>query len=403
MKKELELYVHIPFCVRKCAYCDFLSGPAGEAEKTAYTDALLREIMSMKDAYRDYRVSTVFLGGGTPSVLTGEDTARIFHALQENFDISGHAEITMEVNPGTVTKAKAALWKKSGINRLSIGLQSADDRELKMLGRIHTYQEFMDTWEVVRMAGFENVNIDLISAIPGQTVQSWEQTLRAAAELGPEHLSAYSLIIEEGTPFYDCYGEDVNVEDRMEGQEWAPLPDEDTEREIYRMTERILKEYGYHRYEISNYAKKGYECRHNLGYWERKEYLGLGLGASSLVRERRFHNTADMEKYMNIFSGDAFFSSESDKSGLVGEAAEEVEILSEKDQMEEFMFLGLRKTEGISCRDFQKKFGKTIEEVYGRQTRHFLGLELMKREGDRLCMTERGLDVSNAVSAEFIL
>ncbi len=408
MKKELELYVHIPFCVKKCAYCDFLSGPAGEEEKTAYTDALLREIEHVKEAYRGYRVSTVFLGGGTPSVLTGEDTARIFHALREGFDIQENAEITMEANPGTVTKEKTALWKKSGINRLSIGLQSADDRELKMLGRIHTYQEFLDTWKTVRRAGFKNINIDLISAIPGQTVQSWERTLCTAAELGPEHLSAYSLIIEEGTPFYDRYAAARNAQDSMMGKEWMPLPDEDTEREIYRMTEHILKEYGYHRYEISNYAKEGYECRHNLGYWERKEYLGLGLGASSLVREHRFHNTADMETYMRIFGGNALVPSETasveaGKANPAGKAAEEIEIITEKEQMEEFMFLGLRKTEGISCRKFRENFGKPIEEVYGGQIRRFLSLELMKKEGDRLCLTERGFDVSNAVSAEFMM
>lgn len=408
MKKELELYVHIPFCVKKCAYCDFLSGPAGEAEKAAYTDALLREIKSVKDAYRDYRVSTVFLGGGTPSVLTGEDTARIFHALRENFDIREDAEITMEVNPGTVTEEKAALWKKSGIKRLSIGLQSTDNRELKMLGRIHTYEEFLDTWRIVRKAGFENVNIDLISAIPGQTVKSWEQTLRTVAELGPEHLSAYSLIIEEGTPFYDDYGDGSDVKDSVDGARQAPLPDEDTEREIYRMTERILKEYGYHRYEISNYAKEGCECRHNIGYWERKEYLGLGLGASSLVREHRFHNTADMEKYMGVFGGNGYVPEEaseeaSEKADFAGKAAEEIELMTEKDQIEEFMFLGLRKTEGVSLRKFREEFGKPIEEVYGSQIRKFLNLELMKKEGDRLFLTERGLDVSNAVSAEFML
>lgn len=417
-KKELELYVHIPFCVKKCAYCDFLSAPAGADERAAYVDALIREIRSKKENFREYRVSTVFLGGGTPSILEGEDTARIFDALFDSFDISRDAEITMEVNPGTVTEAKAISWKKSGINRLSIGLQSADNRELEMLGRIHTFEDFLDTWETVRRAGFENVNIDLISAIPGQTVKSWEQTLRAAAELNPEHLSAYSLIIEEGTPFFDRYGEESSVQaggkESMEEKEWLPLPDEDAEREIYRMTGRILKEYGYHRYEISNYAKEGCECRHNLGYWERKEYLGLGLGASSLVGERRFHNTANLDKYMRIFSGSGYEpsdmppgtdsgSEESDKADLAGRAVEEIEIMTEQDQMEEFMFLGLRKTEGISCREFRENFGKTAEEVYGSQIRRFLSLDLMEKEGDRLRLTERGLDVSNAVFVEFML
>ena len=416
MKKELELYVHIPFCVKKCAYCDFLSGPAGEAEKAAYTEALLREIKGRKEAYRDYRVSTVFLGGGTPSVLAGEDTALIFSALRRNFDISAEAEITMEVNPGTVTEEKAAAWKQCGVNRLSIGLQSADDRELKMLGRIHTFREFLDTWEIVRRAGFSNVNVDLISAIPGQTEESWERTLRTAAELGPEHLSAYSLIIEEGTPFYERYGS--GEKDPCDSG-LPMLPDEDTERRIYRMTAAILEEYGYHRYEISNYAKKGYECRHNLGYWERKPYLGLGLGASSLVEEQRFHNTADMRKYMQIFSGPDLSRSMDAGAGrtagegtgpageetgpeLPGPAAEETETLSPEDRMEEFMFLGLRKTNGISCREFRGNFGRTIEEVYGNQIRRFDGLGLMKREGDRLRLTEQGIDVSNSVFVDVI-
>ena len=415
-KKELELYVHIPFCVRKCAYCDFLSAPAGAEERAAYVDALVREIRSQKGNFREYRVSTVFLGGGTPSILDGEDTARIFDALFDSFDIRGDAEITLEANPGTVTEEKAASWKKSGVNRLSIGLQSADNRELEMLGRIHTFEDFLDTWESVRRAGFDNVNIDLISAIPGQTEESWEQTLRAAAKLNPEHLSAYSLIIEEGTPFFDRYGEDGGVKsDEKNGREkgWPSLPDEDTEREIYRMTERILKEYGYHRYEISNYAKDGYECRHNLGYWERKEYLGLGLGAASLVGERRFHNTAELEKYMRLF-GDreperpavlpdtCSGPQAAGKADPAGKAAEEIEIMTEQDQMEEFMFLGLRKTEGISCLEFRERFGKTAEEVYGSQIRKFLSLNLMEKEGDRLRLTERGLDVSNAVFVEFI-
>lgn len=417
MNKELELYVHIPFCVKKCAYCDFLSGPAGEAEKAAYTEALLREIKGRREAYRDYRVSTVFLGGGTPSVLTGEETARIFHALGESFDISRDAEITMEVNPGTVTEEKAAAWKQCGVNRLSIGLQSADDRELKMLGRIHTFREFLDTWETVRKAGFCNVNVDLISAIPGQTEESWERTLRTVAELGPEHLSAYSLIIEEGTPFYEKYGS--GEKDPCDSG-LPMLPDEDTERRIYRMTAAILEEYGYHRYEISNYAKKGYECRHNLGYWERKSYLGLGLGASSLVEEQRFHNTADMRKYMQIFGGPDLSrpmdagagrpaGEETAPAGgetgpeLPGPAAEDMETLSVEDRMEEFMFLGLRKTEGISCSKFQENFGRPVEKVYGEQTARFESLGLMERDGDRLRLTERGIDVSNAVFAEFIL
>ncbi len=390
-KKDLELYVHIPFCVKKCAYCDFLSAPADAQERTAYVYALIKEIRTKKKDYSGCRVNTVFLGGGTPSILGVDDTRKIFRALCESFDIAEDAEITMEVNPGTVTEEKASAWKKCGVNRLSIGLQSADDRELKMLGRIHTYREFSDTWEIVRRAGFRNVNIDLISAIPGQTPESWERTLRTAAELEPEHLSAYSLIIEEGTPFYEQYGEladrRLKTESSTDGvTPLLPLPDEDTERRIYKATEKILSEYGYHRYEISNYAKPGYECRHNLGYWERKEYLGLGLGACSLIDESRFHNTADMEKYLE----------------LCGSTAEEVEDLSEEEQMEEFMFLGLRKTAGISCEAFQSAFGRGIFEVYGEQLGNLSDQGLLKISDQRIRLTDRGIDISNYVFSEFL-
>ena len=388
-KKELELYVHIPFCVRKCAYCDFLSAPADTQERSLYIDALTEEIRARKNDFNAYRVSTIFLGGGTPSILEGDDSARIFRALQENFDISDDAEITMEVNPGTVTEEKAASWRKSGVNRLSIGLQSADDRELKMLGRIHTYREFLDTWKIVREAGFENVNVDLISAIPGQNLRSWSETLRKAADLGPEHISAYSLIVEEGTPFYERYG-DGSGEDEDKGNHLPPLPDEDTEREIYKATEKILAEYGYHRYEISNYSKTGYECRHNLGYWERKEYLGLGLGASSLLSECRFHNTADMGKYLRLY----------ENAGT--DICEDIEHLSVEDQMEEFMFLGLRKTVGISVDDFRKAFGKEIREVYGEQMRKLEEQRLIEYSGNRVRLTERGTDISNYVFSEFM-
>lgn len=405
-KRELELYVHIPFCVKKCAYCDFLSAPAGEREIRAYTDALIREIRARGENHKDYRVRTVFLGGGTPSVLSGGDAARIFRALKKSFDIAENPEITLEVNPGTVTEEKTAAWKNAGINRISIGLQSVNDRELKMLGRIHTFREFLNTWKLVRRAGFNNVSIDLISAIPGQTVQSWERTLRTVAELGPEHISAYSLIIEEGTPFYTLYGDG---KENAGDSSFPPLPDEDEDREIYQRTASVLNEYGYHRYEISNYAREGYECRHNLGYWERKEYLGLGLGASSLIRECRFHNTADMEKYMHVYGsggkaaeGKKNSASSCMKTEEQNSTLEEIEKLSVEDQMEEFMFLGLRKTAGISPEDFRRSFDRNIMDVYGEKLIKLEKQGLIRNSGARIRLTERGTDISNYVFSEFI-
>ncbi len=417
IKKELELYVHIPFCVRKCAYCDFLSAPADMQERTLYADALTKEIRAEKEEYRNYKVSTIFLGGGTPSVLDEGEITEIFGALYDSFDISGSAEITMEVNPGTVTEGKAAVWKKCGVNRLSIGLQSVNDDELRMLGRIHTYREFLNTWEIVRRAGFRNVNIDLISAIPGQTLESWCRTLRTAAELEPEHISAYSLIIEEGTPFYERYAEEAGCNFETENDKareadggqtvLPPLPDEDTEREIYKATEEILDGYGYHRYEISNYAKDGYECRHNLGYWERKEYLGLGLGASSLINECRFRNTADIKKYLDFFGKSILDTADSSEqlcgAGCRMDIREEVESLSCEDRMEEFMFLGLRKTEGISMKEFCEAFDRDIFEVYGPQIRKMEEQGLLIVQDGRISLTERGTDVSNYVFSEFIL
>ena len=406
-KRELELYIHIPFCVQKCAYCDFLSAPADAETRSGYVEALIREIRAAKSKYSGYRVSTVFLGGGTPSILEGDETARIFHALFQSFDIAADAEVTMEANPGTVTEEKAEVWKTSGVNRLSIGLQSVNDRELRMLGRIHTFGDFLHTWEIVHRAGFENINIDLISAIPGQTAGSWEKTLRTAAELEPEHLSAYSLIVEEGTPFYDWYGgqeqtDSIAAAGIRRGMR-PPLPDEDEEREIYQLTKRILEEYGYHRYEISNYAKDGYECRHNLGYWERKEYLGLGLGASSLIRECRFRNTADMEKYLKILADPAKYPEKYAGAEVENMLAEEYETLTRSDRMEEFMFLGLRKTAGIREEDFRNIFGEDIRQVYGKQIGKLIGQELLAGSDGRLYLTERGIDISNYVFSEFML
>ena len=406
--KKLGVYIHIPFCNRKCSYCDFVSGVYSDDVKRAYFDELDKEIRAFD--FTGYAVDSVYFGGGTPSSVPSAYIAGALDCLRSAARTEDGCEITVECNPESLTGDKVADYAACGVNRLSIGLQSADDRELEMLGRIHTFREFLDTWETVRKAGFCNVNVDLISAIPGQTEESWEHTLRTVAELGPEHLSAYSLIIEEGTPFYEKYGSRDN--DRHTAGA-LPLPDEDTERQIYQMTGEILETYGYHRYEISNYAKQGYECRHNLGYWDRKQYLGLGLGAASLVEGQRFHNTADMRRYMEIFGegecGLAVHAGAGQPlngetgTALQGPAAEETETLSVEDRMEEFMFLGLRKTEGISCRKFQENFGKSIEEVYGDQISRFKGLGLMKKEGDRLSLTEHGIDVSNAVFAEFIL
>ncbi|MBU5472524.1 radical SAM family heme chaperone HemW [Roseburia sp. MSJ-14] len=382
--KELELYIHIPFCVQKCFYCDFLSMPVDETVRRHYVRRLIEETEYKSQQYKGYEITSVFFGGGTPSILMETQIAEIMEALQQNFSIQKEAEITIECNPGTLARQKIITYKESGINRISMGLQSANNRELKMLGRIHTYEEFLHNYDLVRKGGIENVNVDLMSALPGQTVSDWERTLKEILKLRPEHISAYSLIIEEGTPFYQTYEEDEQR--REEGEEPKYLPNEETEREMYRLTGALLEEKGYMQYEISNYAKKGRECQHNIGYWTRKNYLGLGLGSASLVENVRFSNTSDLQEY------------------LAGDFEErEREVLERREQMEEFMFLGLRMIKGVSRGDFKKAFGVEIEAVYGEVIKKMVSQGLLQQQAGRIFLTEEGISVSNYVMSEFLL
>ncbi len=396
MKKELELYIHIPFCVRKCAYCDFLSAPADEKTREQYVEALVKEIKAYYNEGRksdvvdeadrcrvikESAVSTIFIGGGTPSILDGESIAGIMEAIRGAFDVREDAEITIEVNPGTVTKEKLEKYQSVGINRISFGLQSTDNVALKTLGRIHTYEEFLESYRLAREGGFDNINVDLISAIPKQTVGAWEQDLNRIAALEPEHISAYSLIIEEDTPFADLYGEDADCE--------YELPSEEDERLMYRRTEEILETAGYHRYEISNYARTGKECQHNLGYWERKNYLGLGLGASSLIDNVRFKNTEDLREYL-------------EGSGHPENLREDVEKLSLTEQMEETVFLGLRKMTGVSIDEVRQLYGPVFEIRYGDNVKRMEAEGLIVVEDGFFRLTKKGIDVSNYVFAEVL-
>lgn len=369
-KKELEIYIHIPFCVQKCAYCDFLSAPANEAVRERYIDTLKEEIRQQKSFGSEYKVISIFIGGGTPSILEGAQIAEILKEIRNYFAVEADAEITIECNPGTLSDDKLSCYKKSGINRLSLGLQSADNQELKLLGRIHTYEEFLESFSLARKLGFGNLNVDLMSALPGQTKESWQETLRQVIALNPEHISAYSLIIEEGTPFYERY--------KPGGQEEYLLPDEDLERQMYYDTRDILRAAGYERYEISNYAKPGFECRHNLGYWERREYLGLGLGASSLIKGVRYQNHKKLSAYLK---GDY--------------THEEVQKLTRREEQEETMFLGLRKAEGVLLTE-------ELLEVYKGTLQRLQQKGLLLWEGGRVWLTDLGIDVSNYALAEFL-
>jgi len=408
-KLPLSLYIHIPFCKKKCLYCDFLSAPACAQEQEDYVKALLREISVMAKLCEEYRVISVFFGGGTPSLLSSSQMERIMSAIRKGYDLCEDAEITVECNPATADLPKLSAYRECGINRLSIGLQSANDKELKELGRIHNYRQFLETFDAARKAGFTNINVDIMSALPGQTYESYMHTLTSVISLHPEHISAYSLIIEEGTPFYERYGEGAanKVVQGMESAHIYPqLPDEDTERKMYHDTAKVLQKEGYLRYEISNYAKKGYECRHNMTYWTGIEYLGLGLGASSYFRGYRYKNITDLNDYIqkcmerlsiqNILQGAA-------ESMLDSPLTDEIVALTVKDKMEEYMFLGLRLKKGVSIHRFQQQFGLSMDNVYGKVIGKLKQEGLLWQQGDSLRLSKKGTDLANYAMSHFIL
>lgn len=387
-ERKLELYLHIPFCRQKCQYCDFLSAPSDQSTQEQYVKALKKEIRKRAEIFHSYSVPSIFIGGGTPSVLPAEALAGILDTVYASFSVEKTAEITIECNPGTLNKEKTEDYRSAGINRISLGLQSVHNHELQLLGRIHTYEQFLMSYDLVRKAGFDNVNVDLMSGLPGQTLADWQGSLKKIVSLQPEHISAYSLIIEEGTPFYVRFGEDEQR--REEGQEPLYLPTEETEREMYAWTGEYLAGHGYRHYEISNYACPGRECRHNIGYWRRENYLGLGLGSASLVENVRLSNTTDMDAYLTAQDGEGI------------DASENLQHLSRREQMEEFMFLGLRMMEGVSRLEFRSAFGVELEGVYGDVIRRLCDQGLLMQQAGYVLLTEEGISVSNYVMSEFL-
>lgn len=384
-KKELELYIHIPFCVKKCSYCDFLSAPATEQTREAYMAALFAEIGGRAKNYKDRIVTSIFIGGGTPSLLSGEQGGKLMDHIRKQFVLAPDAEITMEVNPGTATAQKLRDFHAVGINRLSIGMQSAQAQELKMLGRIHDFEDFCQGYREAVEAGFTNINVDVMSGLPGQTLAGYRDTLEKVLHLEPmpQHISAYSLIVEEGTPFA-----------AMAERGQLPLPEEDVERAMYEETIEVLEKYGFHRYEISNYARDGYECRHNVGYWIRRDYLGLGIGAASLIDNVRFQNGRDLAAYL----------------AHPLDCREEEQSLTTQEQMEETLFLGLRLTKGVSYDAFARRYGSSLQEIYGEVIARNVADGLLQvtegkeneKSGRYLALTKRGLDLSNYVMAQFL-
>lgn len=395
----IEIYIHIPFCVKKCLYCDFLSGVFDEKMQRRYVAALCTEIKYMAPGFKESEVVTIYVGGGTPSWLSEDLMDDIITTVKQSFHVNPLAEISVECNPGTLSSEKLNLYRSIGINRLSIGLQSANDDELKELGRIHDYNRFLHTFDLVRKAGFDNVNVDVMTGLPHQTIEKLEKTLNAVTMLRPEHISAYSLIIEKGTPFYEKYKFDAVKQ--QAGMPTEDLPTDEESYKLYKFTMDYLAKKGYQRYEISNYARNGNVCRHNLGYWDRVPYLGLGLGAASLIDNVRTSNIRDIYKYVE--TSEAIAAGKAVESEFNSPYAQTQEILSKKDAMEEFMFLGLRKIDGVARSDFQKMFGIDIEAIYGPILTALRNEGFMDAKEGRLFLTDIGIDVSNQVLAKFLL
>ena len=373
--KEMSLYIHIPFCKQKCLYCDFPSYAGKENLMDDYIKSLNKEILSK---CKDYKIISIFIGGGTPSYLNEKNLESLLETINL-LNFKDNMEFTMECNPGTLNKEKLNIMKKYNVNRISMGLQSTNNNLLKEIGRIHTFEEFKKNYDQARQVGFNNINVDLMFGLPNQSVEEWEKTLQDAVKLKPDHISAYSLIIEEGTCFYNLYDNDK-----------LNLPNEEEERNMYLLTKDLLKEHGYHQYEISNYAKDNKECFHNKVYWKCNEYLGLGVSASSFVKEKRFKNIDNIKQYIEKVNNDQ-------------DITEEMHINDIKDDMEEFMFMGLRMMEGISLKEFKERFGKDVFEIYDASIKNNVKKGLLLIDSEKLYLSSKGVEVSNYVMSDFIL
>ena len=377
-KKELGIYVHIPFCKHKCYYCDFISYANKTEYVKRYVEAVIKEIKSYD--LKEYIITTIYLGGGTPSYIESEYIKKILEALKNQFDIEDDCEITIEVNPGTVTKDKLEEYKKCGINRLSVGLQSINDKLLKQIGRIHDYKQFLQTYELARKVGFDNINVDLIIGIPNQTMKDIELEMDEIIKLEPEHISTYSLIVEEGT----------TLEKQLQEERYK-LPKEDLEREMYWYIKKVLERKGYQHYEISNFSKKGKESRHNKNCWEQKEYIGLGVASHSYLNNIRYSNTENLEKYIENIE---------DNKLQLNRIVHEKQI--EADKEKEFMLLGLRKIEGVSIKSFKEKFDKNPLCIFKEELDKLEKQQLIKVMGDDIRLTDKGIDLANLVWEEFV-
>lgn len=374
---EIGIYVHIPFCAKKCLYCDFISYENKGEFIEKYVNALKQEIVNYKSD-NIYKISTIYIGGGTPSFINSKYIVQIIETIKSKFEIIKDAEITIEVNPGTVTKEKIYDYKNCGINRISIGLQSTDNNILKQIGRIHTYEQFIETYNLARKVEFENINVDLMLALPNQTIAILEDSVDKITKLNPEHISIYSLILEEGTPLYNL------VENGK-----LNLLDDEMEREMYWTTKKKLEERGYKHYEISNFAKQGYESKHNTDCWKQKEYIGFGAAAHSYVNNTRYSNTEDLCKYItNIIEGTNTKTIH--------------EVQNKEEQMKEYMILGLRKIEGVQISEFKNKFIQNPLYVFMHELDKLVKEKLIEIDINAIKLTSKGLDLANIVWEEFV-
>ena len=375
---KISLYIHIPFCAQKCLYCDFPSFARKDHLRKAYIEALNKEIISLREKYNNLEINTIFIGGGTPSVLEADELECLLKEVAK-LNMAKDIEYSMECNPGNLTEEKLEVMKNYGVNRISMGLQAKQDNLLKGLGRIHNYKTFKENFLLAKKVGFNNINVDLMFGLPNQRLNEWEETLREIISLEPAHISAYSLIIEEGTAFYNLYENDK-----------LKLPTEEEERKMYHLAKKILEENGFNQYEISNYAKEGKECRHNLAYWNMDNWIGVGSASASYMDGKRIKNISSVEEYINSINEK-------------GEAIEEIINNSKNDNMEEFMFMGLRKINGIDENEFKKRFSMNINDVYGEILNKYIDEGLLIRDSGRIFLSEKGIEISNIIMADFLL
>ncbi|WP_422486304.1 radical SAM family heme chaperone HemW [Gudongella sp. DL1XJH-153] len=376
--KQIGLYIHIPFCEKKCHYCDFTSVPANRELIKKYEKYLIKELLIQAEKYGNHTISTIFIGGGTPSILDEKSIGNILRSIRESFAINPDAEISMEINPGTLTYEKAMGYKKAGINRVSMGIQSMNDNTLRLIGRIHNEHQVDSTVDILRKVGFDNINGDLIFGLPHQSVDDFHKTLDRVIELNLEHISMYGLILEEDTLLYHWYKKGL-----------VTMPSEDEERQMYHSGIQILEQNGYRQYEISNLAKKGFECRHNLGYWMLNPYIGVGLSSHSSIDNRRYWNTSLFNEYFRMIDEDLL--------PISGE-----EIVTADLRESEYLILRIRLNEGISLIDYKTRFNQSFMHKYENIIEKHIESGLLKIIDDKIILTEKGKDLSNLVEVDFL-